>query len=88
MKTIHKYEIEGSAQQSLLLPVDAHVVLFNRDGNGMRCFWVELDTVPSLQKVSRTFVVYGTGSKIGDNDLHHGSFVTPEGYVWHLYECV
>lgn len=84
MKTIFKYAVESDV--TLLLPEGAHVVLFNRDYSGTRSMWVELDASPGIEKVPRSFRVHGTGGRIGDNDLHHGSFVAPDGYVWHLYE--
>lgn len=87
MKTIFKYEIEGSGRYVIHLPVSAHVVLFGADGRGVRCLWVEQDADPNADKVPRSFKVYGTGSTIEENDLHHGSYITPNGYVWHLYEC-
>lgn len=86
MKTVFKYDIDDGMSHTLYLPIDAKVVLFGRDSRKMRCMWVDLDT--SAQRIPRKFRVYPTGSPIENMlDEHRGSFITPDGYVWHLYEC-
>jgi hypothetical protein len=83
MKTIWKYEfsiIDG--EQSAEMPKGADIV---HVGNyaGVLCAWAVV--APSSAKVTRRFVVHGTGHPIETGEQYLGTAqIGP--FVWHLFE--
>lgn len=86
MKTIYKYPIEVTDEQTLTLPVKAQILTVQMQGE-TPCIWAMIDTEESRTK--RIVIrVYGTGHPIaGSEDLTYlGTFQIHGGQlVFHAF---
>jgi hypothetical protein len=95
MKTIYKYELEITDEQSFRLPRNSRIL---SAGNqlGRLFIWAEVDT--DIESELRTFHIYGTGNPIPElnEGARHKSFrgrifigtVQMGVFAWHVYEIV
>jgi len=80
---VFKYQVQIGTN-TLRMPPDGKIVHFDMQGPFL-CVWVE--TTPG-DHIGRCLHVIGTGWSIPEGGQHRGSVVTPEEFVWHLYEVV
>lgn len=82
MKTIYKYPIKVTDEQTLKLPVNAKILTVQTQ-NDTPCIWALVDT-SEAQTENVDIRVYGTGHTINDSDnldyigtfqMHGGSLV-------------
>ncbi|MCD8178085.1 MAG: hypothetical protein LUE98_11935 [Tannerellaceae bacterium] len=83
MKTIHKFPLVVTEEQTISLPKGA-VLLSSQIQNGVPILWAEVDT--NAEKHAVTVKMFGTGCEIPEDEwlLFCGSFQI-NGYVWHAY---
>jgi hypothetical protein len=86
MKTIWKFPLQETDEQSFLMPEGAQVLhVEEQPGHGLQ-LWALVD--PSKSREQRTFQMYGTGHDIPDDPgTHIKTFFTFGGrLVFHLFE--
>lgn len=87
MKTIFKYQLKVTDEQSVLMPKDAEILCVKDINNEVFIYaYVNKEAI----KEERYFIVYGTGHEI-ENDMwskrkYIGTFVKQNGFVGHLFE--
>jgi len=86
MKTIYKYELEGS-NPHIEMPYGSKVLCVQMQG-AVPCIWAEVD--PDAPLVKRSFRIVGTGHSIDfTNGEYIGTFQMHGGtFIWHLYELI
>jgi hypothetical protein len=82
MRSIYKYELNGTHLSAVDLPKGANVVKFDSQ-NGKYCIWALVD--PESPKEVRYFTVVGTGWDIDDTDCYIGT-IQEGSFVWHCLE--
>jgi hypothetical protein len=86
MKTIHKYTLSGSQNESILMPFDATIIHVNYQ-LGCLTIWAHVDTWQDSE--IRTFAVFGTGWEIPENlNCEHIGTVQVDHLVWHVFEVL
>lgn len=89
MRTVYKYDLSLTDVSEIRMPtaakirhIDWQLTSFN---SGIK-IWVEIDPDnPTFE--TRKFHIYGTGQGISSyHHLHRGTVITPDGFVWHVYE--
>jgi hypothetical protein len=58
-------------------------LLVGLDSNGVGCMWFLVN--PDSVKRPTKFFVRGTGFTVPPDVDHMGSFITPGGFVWHIF---
>lgn len=84
MRHVLKFHLTFGMVNKLDIPQCGKVTLVGHQ-NGLETIWVEVDDRVPVEN-PRSFLIFGTGFSIPDNLLHVGSYQTPAGYVWHVYE--
>lgn len=83
MKTIHKYVLEITDEQSIMTDWNAKF-LYVGEQNGSLCLWAEVD--PTHETGKRHIRIVGTGHWI-EPDLTYIGTVVINPFVWHVYEA-
>ena len=85
MKTVYKYPLDITDEQTVWLPKDAEILKI-ADQQDRLCLWalVEKDA-PTYQKIIR---VHGTGHNVADEGLKHLDTVLMGSLVWHVFEVI
>lgn len=84
MKTIWKYNLVVTDEQSLNLP-DKAVILSVQLQHGSLCLWAEVDTNNTLDR--RTILIYGTGHPMSECEMRFINTVQfNSGLVFHIFE--
>lgn len=89
MITIYKYILTFTGrigEAEVALPQGAEILHFDVRA-GHFTVWARIDTARDL--VKRRFLVAGTGWEWSQTDReakHIASIITPEDYVWHLFD--
>jgi len=83
MKTIYKYELALTDEQTISLPADAEILDIQQQGQDL-CAWVKLDT--DMPERDRKITICGTGNPISDLTLAHIATVQIGAMVWHFFE--
>lgn len=86
MKTIYKYPIEVTDEQTLTLPKDAQILAFQMQGS-TPCIWAMIDTKEKRTE-QITVRVHGTGHPIADSErlTYLGTFQMHGGHlVFHAF---
>jgi len=89
MKKVFKYELGWDGVCNLQLPLASEILYFNVQ-NDIPMLWVLVNPEVTA-KVTRSFIIYGTGHTISvdhsDKISHIGSCLHRNGaLVWHLFE--
>lgn len=84
MRTIHKYPLELTDAQEVLMPKHALILSVQKQMDRL-CLWAEVDT--RYEHRPRTIEIIGTGNQISmvDNRVFIGT-VQWDQFVWHIYE--
>ena len=84
MRTIYKYPIEITDEQTITMPECAEIIHVGLDPQGTPCIWAEVITERSLRPYD--VIVAGTGHPLpaGARNNHVGSFVQGS-FVWHVF---
>lgn len=90
MKTVWKYTLEiVDGPQNIAMPTGAEI-LTAKEQQGALCLWaLANDTSHQSSTIEkRTFVVYGTGHRIREENAKYvGTVLTYGGhFVWHIFE--
>ena len=84
MKTVYKYLLKITDEQSLQMPIGAGILHVAIDPQGDLALWALVDTSQPSQ--TRRFAVFGTGNPVdGPLEQHIGTVVIGRG-VWHIFE--
>ena len=84
MKTIFKYQLAITDEQTLFLPKDAEI-LSVADQGGMLCMWAAIETCNLPE--SRVIKIYGTGHTLQPDERYIGTIMQAGGaLVWHVFE--
>jgi hypothetical protein len=90
---VYKYPFRF-AEASFKVPAGSTVRHVGIDGQGEICVWIE-HKVPNEVNVTdeRAFLIIGTGHAFaptadGRRLVFHGTVITPNGLVFHVYEAV
>lgn len=86
MKTIYKYPIEVTDEQTLTLPVNSQILTVQAQGN-TPCIWAMIDTAETRTE-QIAVRVYGTGHPIADSErqIYIGTFQLLGGqFVFHAF---
>lgn len=85
MKTIYKYQLEVTGQQTITMPVGSEVLSIQVQ-YGVPCIWAKVDTGNEVG--DRTFVTFGTGHPLPENNLEFiGTYQTGQ-FVFHVFEMI
>lgn len=85
MKTIYKYQLKTTEQQTITTPVGSEILSLQIQ-NDNPCLWVKVDT--NNEVGDRTFATFGTGYPLPDNPMEFvGTYQTGE-FVFHVFEMV
>lgn len=91
MKRVLKFPLKFGAINALEIPPNGKVTLVGHQA-GEEMLWAECDDAMPIVS-TRDFVIFGTGRVIPDSSQeplasfqHVGSYQTPAGFVWHIYE--
>ena len=84
MKTIWKYEINITDEQTIMMPKGSRTLSFQLQ-NGIPCIWAVVE--PNVEKEKRKFFIAGTGNPFPCeiNAMFIGT-IQNNGFVWHLFE--
>lgn len=84
--TIWKYEIKITNEQTLELPLNAEILIAQRQYD-TPCVWVKVEERIG-QKEKRTIEVFGTGHPMSDEPRRYiGTIqIAGGGLVWHVFE--
>lgn len=94
MLTIYKYNLELTDVQDIEMPIYAKIVhvgwQIGSFNSGIKIWALVQDT---LALKSRRIHIVGTGNgmpelPVGANVNHLGTVLTPDGFVWHVFEEV
>ena len=69
----------------LILTHGEKPLLTGLDGAGNGCMWFLVD--PASPKRPTKFLIRGTGFSVPPKAQHMGSFITPGGFVWHIFRA-
>lgn len=85
-RQVWKFPLALGQPTKVSVPPSSKLVMAAPDPRtGGPALWFELPTMGA--NADRLFVVYGTGHPIDDTaDVHVGSMIDPNGFVWHVYE--
>lgn len=83
MKTIYKYPLEITDEQTVQIPEGADLLAINADPNGILCAWALVET--ENKPVDYTFVIFGTGHKIERKDISYFDSCIEGAFVWHIF---
>lgn len=83
MKTIRKYELEITDEQTIKMPIRSKF-LHAGDQNNRLVIWCDVDT--DTKMTSRTYLVIGTGSPLPEYGIYLATVQMPNGLVWHILE--
>jgi len=88
MRTIYKYPLKYTESQSINLPLDSQILLFDiqkvdTDEIGTPTLWCLVD--PEQPDEERKFLLVGTGAQVPWK-VHHIGTVLSKPFVWHLFE--
>ena len=83
-RTIWKYGLEITSEQSILMPMDSIPLHVGVQGSNL-VMWVQVDpTAPTVKRVIR---VFGTGQPIPTDVTHwYVGSVQIGFFVWHVYD--
>jgi hypothetical protein len=97
-RTVWKYLVPVQDDPTnVTMPQDSELVYTASTGNPYAIeVWALVDPSPSARKITRTFLVRGTGQPVPDGTVHRGSVVhTPTTMpglvapvVFHLFEVI
>lgn len=83
MKTIYKYSLQISDEQTIEIPRYAKPLCVQMQ-NGILCLWAEVDT--RFAKEIKTVYTYGTGHAIDRSGIQYlGTYQTENNLVFHVY---
>ncbi|PIF44317.1 hypothetical protein CLU96_1260 [Chryseobacterium sp. 52] len=87
MKTIYKYPLKTTDQQTITMHVGAEILKL-KDQHGTPCLWVKLDTSNAVG--DRTFLTFGTGHVLPENEMDYiGSYhLHNSELVFHVFEIL
>jgi hypothetical protein len=88
MRTIHKYVLQISASQPVVMPKGAQILTIQTQGH-TPCIWALVD--PDEVAEMRIIEIYGTGDPIhalpeGKGRKYIGTFQVKDGSVFHAFE--
>jgi len=83
LREVFKYPVPYSDRFTLLLPTAAEILHFGEQ-SGALFIWALVE--PDSPKVSREFLLRGTGHEIEGNPIYLGTDRVGSGLVWHLFE--
>ncbi len=83
MKTIFKYQLALTDEQTISLPVDAKILSIQEQGEYIFA-WVSLDT--DQPKWGRKIYIAGTGNSFDCESLRHITTLQMGDMVWHFFE--
>lgn len=83
MITVHKYTLDGTGHNKLMIPAGGEVLTAQMQDGRIR-LWVKVNDkqIP----VPRHFYVEGTGWQIEDIPLEYIATVQQLEFVWHVFE--
>lgn len=85
MKTIWKYTLEITAQQTIRIPEGAKILCVQTQFN-KPFIWADVD--PDFTKAERIFLITPTGGPVPSHSEYIGTFQIDGGQlVFHLYEA-
>ncbi|MGG7470785.1 DUF7352 domain-containing protein [Chryseobacterium arthrosphaerae] len=85
MKTIYKYQLETTDQQTITMPVGSEIISLQIQ-HGVPCIWAKVNTYNEVG--DRTFVTFGTGQPLPENNLEFIGTYQSGQYVFHVFEIV
>lgn len=81
MMTIHKYKLEITDRQTLVMPAGAHALSAGIDPQGAMCLWALVDDTAPYQ--DRVVAICGTGRPVPQGFRFVGTAVSAP-FVWHI----
>lgn len=85
MKTVHRFPLQLSDEQTLMLPEGAEVLHAGRAPNGEISLWARVET--EAPPKARRFLLRGTGHPLPDGvPLVHRATIIDGFFVGHLFE--
>ena len=85
MKTIYKYQLETTDQQTITMPVGSEIISLHIQ-HGVPCIWVKVDIGNEVG--DRTFGTFGTGHPLPENNLEFIGTYQKDQFVFHVFEIV
>lgn len=82
LAAVWKYTLQLNGGWSVRMP-DGARILRVEGVDGQICLWALVD--PEAEKVSREFLIVGTGHTVPASAFYHGTAVIAP-YVWHVFE--
>jgi hypothetical protein len=82
VRTIHKYRLELTDDQTIFLPEGAEI-LSVQDQRGVLTLWASVDI--TMPPVARYITICGTGHPLPDY-REHIQTVQQDDFVWHVFE--
>lgn len=86
MHTIHKYKLQITDEQTIMVPGGSRVISTGLDGDGDLCVWAEVRTDFALAR--RTIWIVGTGQPfptMENRGRFLGSVLHEGSLVWHVF---
>lgn len=85
MKTIYKYQLDTTDEQTILMPSTAKILTVQMQGLAP-CIWAEVDA--EQPKEYRTILTYGTGHSMKSTSQRYvGTYqIYGDNLVFHVYE--
>lgn len=83
MRTIWKFELEVSDEQTIAIPQGAQLLHAGVQGEQL-CLWAIVD--PNAPTVNRHIGIRGTGHPCEFNIMSHIGTVMMPPFVWHLFD--
>lgn len=84
MKTIHKYRLNITDQQTVDLPRGALILSAGLDPAGVLCLWAAVDTDKPAQP--REIRIFGTGHPVPETPIRFIGTVNQGSFMWHVFE--
>ncbi len=86
MQTIHKYPIEITDSQEVMLPDGARILTVQLQ-HGQACLWALVESENPLKP--RRILSYGTGHPVSDSNMQYISTIQIEGssLVFHFFSA-
>lgn len=82
-KTIWKYELSVTDEQSVMMPAGAKFLSVDRQGDWL-CLWALVD--PNKGKVRRGLGIVGTGNPCPYERAQFVGTVQAPPFVWHVFD--
>lgn len=80
---IWKFPLEIKDRNYVQMPAVAQILSVQMQ-NGVPCIWAMVD--PHSEKITRTFLIYGTGHPISPLKKKYLGTTQDPPYVWHVFE--